>query len=268
MHDQDDREYSSIAFDVRTTTLLPVDCVTIRSIWICGKLGSVSIFATPRTCRWRQYTGEGWRLVYSGEHRNSTSLKEMVLDEPVTISCGEGVGLCVHCSFVGSDDLCQGRPRPFRSLKIFPEPSIAYSPFGRSSSSWREAPEFVARLGVEVEYTAWSPGAHLKFPQQFRSVAFCLLASFRRLGLSRDIVAAVLSACHCEWWSADVADCSRTSLDDSRRGIERSRRRQSTRESVRKRKRKLRLKMRQSLSSRETKRRTHSLSILSSSSGL
>ena len=214
--DHEDHAFCGIMFDVKCRSLVPLEYVVVRSVWVRGNLGYLRVFATEGSHREKKEKPEAWRLLFEGRREPSPDVAVCLsLDAQLRLCRGETAGLYVHSSrnfddSIVYDDVRRGprRRRVTDLLEISPGSAhlgpVPFSSEGAASwASWRSPRDFVGSLQYGVRYALWCPQQHPLFPAAFRAAALALLLTFRRLRFSDDITFYVLNTCPYDWFKTD-----------------------------------------------------------------
>ena len=95
--DNEDHTFCGIQFDVVCRKLVPLEFVTISSVWVRGDLGPMTVWSSPGGFASKEEDKDAWRLHYSKCHEPSRkAFAELVLETPVTLAPGGRVGLYIH----------------------------------------------------------------------------------------------------------------------------------------------------------------------------
>mmetsp|Transcript_28836 Transcript_28836/g.92864 ORF Transcript_28836/g.92864 Transcript_28836/m.92864 type:complete len:363 (-) Transcript_28836:88-1176(-) len=187
--DYEDHSFAGMMFCVACPEEAAVARVFLRSIWVRGDLGPMTVWWTPETWRGKETDQKQWVQVYGSRVESSfDDLVELELDEAIVFTPGQVVGLYVHSGLRSDTGLVYDNQRPNHAGRgpflrveagrahLAPRPFSPHHPWG----AWRDRRHFVGKLSFGVIHLLWSPAEHPKFPDGFkRLVTFLCLARKR-----------------------------------------------------------------------------------------
>lgn len=170
--DYEDHTFNGIMFDLDCSDTLPVKDIVIESIWVRGRLGSMSVYITPETHANKEENSEEWKQIHTGQYSASfEELKEMKLEHPISLKPGQSIGIYVHSADRGDEGIVYNNQRGVfthvdRHLKIMPGLAhLSSIPFDGIGRGWVST-QVIAKSRVMglTFYLPFCPFSHFCIP--------------------------------------------------------------------------------------------------------
>jgi len=230
--DREDHTFNGIMVDLTCRDDLPCEYLEVRSVWVRGELGPLSVYIAQGAHMEVFDKPDEWTTHHKSTQEPSFGrLVELKLDPPVRIEVGQTAALYVHSALDGDQSIVYDKHRGRRVLYA-PEgapqgggqpaleisPGLAHLspvPFGGrapwGSIPWRRSREFVGRVSYGVRWLCWNPTAHGRFPAPFQETVRTLLMCASRpesnlYHLRDEMIFFILNSCGWDWFGRGDVD--------------------------------------------------------------
>mmetsp|Transcript_15120 Transcript_15120/g.36925 ORF Transcript_15120/g.36925 Transcript_15120/m.36925 type:complete len:355 (+) Transcript_15120:309-1373(+) len=195
--DHEDHTFAGVMFDVKARGAIPIEYLEVKSIYVRGELGPMTVWITEESHQGKHESPEYWTCIHEQTHPASfTELRELPFHSPVRLLPGQQVGLYVHSKTEGDSQVVYDNQRQINRNDtsrawdefIYVLPGMAHLcnvPFSRSGtegmhwwgSPWRPRREFVGRVSYGVRWLLWNPDINCTLPPAFREIVWGLMMS-------------------------------------------------------------------------------------------